>query len=290
MDGTPILIKFDGGDADSQSIDMRLLGESLQGFGRTISDAIIITSARRMPKKGERAPLVVKATEPRSGTVNIPALIQDASGLLALGWNIMGLDAQQIVSDWVKGVLLFHAGKRSEAELAMEHMAQVALATVAAQDRSDERRHIEASGMQDLVRACVERLGPAAVQAAAPVGPSVRRLWFTAGSQPKVTIETETADQIREQGWVEFGPMQTYRLRTDGFTFHTRKLSVEHPERPGYLLAEVEDPVAEVESNPYAAAVQRKALIEVRAKAGYRNGKLERLVILDFAGEIGEAA
>jgi hypothetical protein len=143
-------------------------------------------------------------------------------------------------------------------------------------------------GLQALIRTAIERLGPATTQAVAPVGQSVRRLWFLTGRQRQLAADEGTADAIREQGQIDFGPL--FILKTDGFVFHTRKLSVEHPERSGYLLAEVEDPVAEKENNPYARAVQSKAVIRVQAKAGYRNNQIERLVIMDFGGEVNEAA
>ena len=84
-------------------------------------------------------------------------------------------------------------------------------------------------------------------------------------------------------------PIEVWTVQTDGFVFHTRKLSIVHPEKDGFFLAEVDDPVAEAENNPYAAAVQRKAIIQVQAKAGYRAERLERLVIMDFGGEIDDS-
>lgn len=61
MDGQQILIRYDGRDADIHTVDMRLLGRSLQGFDRIISDGIILLSEKGLPKHGERAILRVKA-------------------------------------------------------------------------------------------------------------------------------------------------------------------------------------------------------------------------------------
>lgn len=80
------IIKFDGGDADYNSVDMRLLGESLQGVERIASDLIVAILNNRMPKKGERTPFVVKAYEPEAGTLTIPVAIQEGAALLQLGW------------------------------------------------------------------------------------------------------------------------------------------------------------------------------------------------------------
>lgn len=285
------LIQYDGGDADHHAIDMRLLGESLQGIDRIVSDLIVIASARRLPKRGERAILAIKANEPKQGSVEILAILQESAGFLQLGWQVFGPNGADIITNWFKAVLLFHSGRKSEAEQAMQHVADLATQQTKALQEVENNRHQEVMGMLSVLRLAVERLGPSAVQTVAPVGPSVRKLWFwNFKRETPLEISNDDAERIREKAELEWGPLQTYVLQTDGFVFHTRKLSVEHPERTGYLLAEVEDPIAEQENNPYATAVQRKARISVQAKAGYRSGNLERLVILDFGGEIEDAA
>ena len=154
-------------------------------------------------------------------------------------------------------------------------------------------RHDEVMGMQSILRSLIERLGPAATQAVAPVGPSVRRLWFFSSKKsdlPQLEITADGAERIREKATLEWSQLQQLTLQTDGYVFHNRRLSISHPQRPGFFSAEVDDPVADVENNPYAVAGARKALISVDAKLGYRSGELERIVILNFQREIGQAA
>jgi hypothetical protein len=52
-----IRIRYDGGDANNGSIDMRQLGRSLQGADKIISDGLIVLIQGRSPKRGERAPV-----------------------------------------------------------------------------------------------------------------------------------------------------------------------------------------------------------------------------------------
>ena len=68
--------------------------------------------------------------------------------------------------------------------------------------------------------------------------------------------------------------------------FHTNGLSVENPDRDGFLMAEVNDPAFEKEENAYTLAAQKRARIEVLARRGYKNGKLSKIMILDFVREI----
>jgi hypothetical protein len=196
------VIKFDGGDADYHSVDMRLLGESLQGIERIASDLIVAVLNNRLPKKGERAPFIVKAYEPSAGSVTIPVSIQEGAALLQLGWQIFGSSASDIFSNWFKAVLLFHSDRKSEAEQAMEHVANLAEAHNEALRQVEANRHDEVLGMQAIFQSLVERLGPAATQAVAPVGPSVRRLWFLPtkdSKSPQLEIDTKDAERIRKK-------------------------------------------------------------------------------------------
>lgn len=287
------IIKFDGGDADNHAVDMRLLGESLQGIERIASDLLVAILTSRVPKKGERTPFVVKAHEPEAGTLTIPVAIQESAALLQLGWQIFGSSATEILSSWFKAVLLHHSGKTSDADKALEHVCELARQHNEALAKIDTHRHEETMGMQAILQSVIERLGPAASQAVAPVGPSVRRLWFFSSRRseiPNLEITTKDADRIREKATLEWTSLQTLTLQTDGYVFHNRRLSVAHPRKSGFFSAEVDDPIADVENNPYAVAGARRALIMVDAKLGYRSGELERIVILNFRTVIEDAA
>lgn len=282
------IVKFDGGDADNHSIDMRLLGESLQGIDRIASDLIVAVLNQRVPKKGERTPFVVKAYEPRPGTLTIPVLIQESAGLLQAGWQIFGPNASDILANWFKAVLSYHSGKQSDAEVAIDQVAELAKLHNEALNRVEAHRHDEILGMQSILRTVIERSGPAAAQTVAPVGPSVRRLWFFSPRKietPSLEITVEDADKIREKSALDWSALQKITLQTDGYVFHNKRLSVAHPQKSGFFSAEVEDPIAEIENNPYATAGARKAKIVVDAKLGFRSGILERMVILNFHQE-----
>lgn len=275
-EGPLFRIRYDGGDADKNVIDMRQLGESLQGIDRIISDGLIAVFNNRVPKKGERAPLILKAQEPVPGSFEITGYLQDLSPLLLLGVPLIAACGQDIVVDWMKSVIHYFAGRKEEAEGSLQAISDLTTKHLLARDRSEERTHELQMAQVGVLREAMQRLGSASAQAAAPVGRSVRRLDFSAPGRTGLEIDEPTADILREQEDVDWTDLQTVTLRTDGFTFHTGKLSVEHPERSGFILADVTDPVFKEESNVYARAAQRKALIRVQAKLGYRSGRLEK--------------
>lgn len=71
MDDPSIRITYDGGDADRNRIDMRLLGMSLEGADRITSDGILVFLHSRLPKGVSRVPACLQAkVSPCSATVN----------------------------------------------------------------------------------------------------------------------------------------------------------------------------------------------------------------------------
>lgn len=285
-----IRVRYEGGDADQHAIDMRLLGESLIGIDRIVSDGLIAIIQKRVPKRGERAPVLLKAKEPVEGSVDLQGFFQEAAGLLALGMPLIANYGSDLIWDWFKGVIYYYTGRRDLAEKCMDSIIELNQQHLASRDASEQRHHEERQQWMAALLQTIARLGPAASQAVAPIGTSARKLGFVAGTKPAIEIDEEIADALREHGEIEIGELQLFMLRVDGFTFHTRKLSVGHPERAGYLLADVQDPIFDEASNPYAVSAERKALIRVQAKPGYRSGRLEKLFIMDFAGEVDDAA
>lgn len=284
------IIKYDGGDADRHSIDMKLLGESLQGIEKLISDLVIIGSTKRLPRKGERAPLVVKAGEPAVGTVTVPVGLSEAAMVLQLGWQVFGLNGSEIIGNWLKGVLAFNLGKTSEAEAAMKHVAEMATQTTRFAETVENNRHAETMALLSLLQQQIVKTSNPLSQAIAPIGRSVERLWLRFKNVPQIEVNVHDADVLRARAELEWQPIAIWKLKTDGFVFHNRKLDIEHPDRSGFFRADVEDPAAEMEGNVYASAAQRKASIEVHGRAGYRAGQLERLIVLEFLGEVDLAA
>jgi hypothetical protein len=81
---------------------------------------------------------------------------------------------------------------------------------------------------------------------------------------------------------VEWQPIDEMVLHTDGFRFHTSALSVEKPERDGFLMARVHDPEFLDEENVYTEAAQRRSAIAVLARKGYKGGELAAIEILEL--------
>lgn len=278
-------LTYDGGDADHHVMDMRLLGSSLQGADKIISDGLILLVYGRIPKRGERAPVVAKVRQPEAGSYDLTGALQDYAWMLPIGLPI----AQQIVgthiSDWMTAVKATFSGKPAVAEAALQALADLNRDHLAARDASEIRSHDERMAYIDLIRQMLPQQQKALEQFVAPVGRSVTTATFTPANAASVQIDVDDAEQIRAAGEVAWSPLQEITLKTDGFRFHTNGLSIEHPEREGYLMAKVSDPQFELPENPYAAAAQRRAEIVVLARTGRVGDQLVRIDIVDFVQE-----
>ncbi|MBU1605796.1 MAG: hypothetical protein KKE77_13405 [Alphaproteobacteria bacterium] len=300
MSDFEILLKYEGGDARHHTIEARLYGQSLQGLDRMVSDCLIIASLQRLPRRGEKSPMLLKAQEGYASSYGAPQILQEASQVLGFGIPILAAIGPDIVGYYVQAVLDHFKGESKSVDLAISKMADMHEAALAATskmhenslnalDDFDARRHAETIGMQDLFRRAILSNGPAAANFVAPVGESVERAKFVAGSAPPSIVTLTDAEEIRDSQKVDWQTPRQEIYTTDGFKYHTSGLSIENPEaEDGFLMAEVKDPHFLEDGNAYTLAAQKRARIAVLARQGYKNGKLARIHILDFVSELGD--
>lgn len=277
-----IRIKYDGGDANGHVMDMRLLALSMLGAERIVSDGLIIMVHRRLPKRGERAPVILKAREPEKGSVELILLLHAIFGTLDLGLPLAKDLAAQFIEEWWKAVIARFSGKPEVAELAIKAMADMDARRHDETMEINAQRHEEQMAIIALLRAGISGEQRAAEQFVSPIGPSVESATFFPSATRPLLIGTDEAEAIRDGAKLNWGPLEQLTLRTDGFKFHTSGLSVENPERDGFLMARVRDPRFEQEDNPYTEAAQRRAEIVVTGRRGYKDSTLAGIDIVDF--------
>lgn len=291
MADADIVIKYEGGDADRHLVEMRALGNSMLGFERIISDGLIFLGENRLPKRGERHTLVVRAREPIVGSSEIPIILTQATGLLPFAWWLMETGAAEAVSYFATYVFTKLSGRNGEAETALD--AMVRMREIEAQERATSQQQWldHEAGWRDQLFTLTNRLAVAAIRAVTPVGPSVDHFKLNGSAAPSLLVDLPTADAIRAKGELEVTDLRPIDLRVDGFVHHSKKLNVENPDIPGaYISADVRDPIFEHVPNVYTEAAATQATIRVQAKLGYRAGLLERIYIMDHGDRIEDAA
>lgn len=286
MTDPDISITYEGGDADQHSIDMRLLGVSLQGADRIISDGLVVFIHGRMPKRRERAPVIAKVREPIEGSYAFIAAWDTVKALLPLGIPSSADLAGYFISQWWTAVIAKFSGKPEIAEKAIEAMLAMNRDHLAAREADAARQHELNMQYAAALREAINAQGRSVEQFAAPVGPSVNEVVVIPHAAAPARLTLDDAEAIRENQKLEWKPVQEEVLRTDGFKFHTNGLSVENPERDGFLMARVHDPKFDEEENVYTEAAQRRSAIAVLARKGYKGDELAAIEILEFVREI----
>ncbi|WP_297799816.1 hypothetical protein [uncultured Brevundimonas sp.] len=279
-------ITYEGGDADAHSLDMRLLGISLQGADKITSDGLIILCLQRPPKRGERPNIIVKVKEPLAGSYDIPGLLQDSFWTLSLGLPIAQHVIGEFLSEWWKAVIAKFSGRPDIAEKSLQALADMNRDHLTARNSSEERAHEERMAYIGLLRETLSMQQKSLEQFIAPVGRSSTSARITTGHSAAITVNSDEADTIRELASLTWSKLEELQLKTDGFRFHTSGLYIHNPEREGYLMAKVSDPQFEQSENSYTAAALRRAEIVVLARKGYRSGELVKIDIVDFIKEI----
>lgn len=281
-----IRIKFEGGDADEAAIDMRLLGLSLQGADRIISDGLVLLVNKRPPTRRERAPVVAKVREPVEGSYELWALYEAVKAMLPLGLPKAADVAGYFLGKWWEAVIAKFTGNSEALVKAIEAMADMNQAHLNARAESEARMHEERMAYIGTIRETLAMQGRAIQQFVAPIGPSVETATILPFKAAPALLTTADAEAIRDSMKLEWGAIEEITLRTDGFKFHTSGLSVENPEAEGFLMAKVSDPKFDEEENVYTEAAQRRSSIVVLARKGYKGGALAAIEIVEFVREI----
>lgn len=288
MDKADFSITYRGGEADQNAMDMRFLALSLLGAERIVSDGLVILVHKRLPKRGERAPVILKAREPQPGSLEILALLHAIFGALNLGLPLATKLASSFIEKWWKAIIARFSGKPEVAEALIKNFVEANKDHLVSRSASETQRHEEMMALIDILRAGLLGQQRSAEQFVAPIGPSVETATVHSAAAKPVLIGVSEADAIRDAAKLVWGPLEQLTLKTDGFKFHTNGLSVENPERDGYLMARVRDPSFENPENPYTEAAQRRSEIIVLGRRGYKETTLAGIDIVDFIRAIPE--
>jgi hypothetical protein len=229
---------------------------------------------------------VLKVREPEAGSWSAPGFLQDAAWVLPYGYAIAPDLTAAFVKQWWQAVKARFSGRRSDMEVAVDGMLELNRQHLAARDAELARSHEREMEMLSIIRETIPLQQRPLEQFVAPVGPSVTSAKLAPGDIEPVTIDVPEADEIRSMGELAWEGLGEIVLRTDGFRFHTGGLSIENPEKNGFLMARVHDPRFEQASNPYTEAANRRSEIVVLARKGYKNGELVKIEIVDFVREI----
>jgi len=234
---------------------------------RLITVGLFVIETGRFPRRNERLPFMVQASEPKRGSVEVVTWLRENAVLLPLFHELYLTGAADLIWNWVSGAMLKLGGRPRDADRHFDKLLDVVNAM-------DERRHLETMAWTKLANSTR--------QIVSPVGRSCESLILTNPEKEQTEIDTPMADAIRSSGKLEVSDMTTIRVTVDGFTHHNRQLKVVHPDEPTrFVTASVRDPAFDSAPNIYTEAATGRRMLEVSAKVTLKDGRIQRMYIMD---------
>jgi hypothetical protein len=278
-DFLPIIIRYDGLDADNHVIELGALGRSIQGASRLLGSAGSIVITGEFAKQSQALSVRVLAGQPQAHCWELPAIITTvmpaAVPMLPAIKEAATAAATKAVTAIVNYALAKVGGQKKEADMAkeialkaLEEMGHTSRATVEAMERvvSAQRPAIKLF-VSPVGESCgVARIGDLA-DGAFPVDVATRAI-----------IDAPEASEIKET--------TDYEILISEFDYKNRscKFSLRDQDNlDDRFNGEITDPVAQSPKNPYSTALNNQRWLWVRAKAQVRDGELEKLFISDLS-------
>ena len=265
MNNQIITIRFEGGKAEYHELDLRKLCRSLTGVEKIITNGLSTVLEGRALKRGERPPLVVRASMPRCGSFEIEVFFSHGVGILPLLHEAFTTGISEIIWRLISGVMFKMAGREGDAE---SHFAKL----YELLDAIDARRHKEVLEWQKL-------LSPAQ-EVVSPIGDSCDCM-IIQGTE-KTEIDFTMAEAIRSKNRQRVGDDEVFRIRILAFNHSNRRLKVSLHDESDIISAKVRDPAFDYNPNIYTSAAINKGWINVKAKAArLKDGQIKELYIIE---------
>lgn len=267
----PIIIKYEGLDADKHEIELSSFAESAKGLEKIISVAANFAITQRYIKRRDAMAIRVMATTPTEGSFDFP---------LILSW----VSQNDLASNTVGGLIvalvcyifsILSGTKKENKELLTELVT-------ALKERGNTNEAV-IHRLLDTIDNMAESLRPAAKQALTPIGNSASSLSVLSKDQkgkPFVVGEAEK-EVVLSGGTTEILDETEYKV-----TFHEMnkdtnscRISFLHDDDGTRITAIINDPCFKLEENNYIKAFANNTYIVVKAKAVIRDGEIIKLFI-----------
>jgi hypothetical protein len=275
----PIIIRYDGLDADGHFIDLGLLGKSIQGASRLLGSAGSIVATGQYAKQSQSLSVRVLAAQPQAHCWELPAVITTilpaATPMLPIFKEAATTAATRAVTGIVNYAISKVGGRNKEAEIAhdiamkaLEEMGHTSRATVEAMER------------------VVSSQRPAIKLFVAPGGESCSVARIGDPSFGAISVDVATRDIIDAPDSAQILDAADYEILISEFDFKNRscKFSLREQDNPNDRYSgEITDPIARTPKNPYSTALDNQRWLWVRGKAEVKDGQLDKLYISDLS-------
>lgn len=270
----PLIIRYDGMDADQHVIEITAFGESLKGMGRIISVAANFAVTEKLVQHQDARAVRVVAKPPEAHCFELVAVVQ---------WVNQNALATTVVGGLTVSLVAYIFSKLAGNKAEMKEL-RTALETAIKELGNRDQQIIDR--LLDTVDRMSESLRPAAKQALAPIGKTAATVSVRSskgaghvkviGLPDKEAIDADEPTEIDEE--------RNYSIRFHEMNIDTATCRVSlSDDDEARIPAVVTDPVATTSNNPYAVAFAAQTELTVRAKAAILDGKITKLYISNTA-------
>lgn len=269
-------IRYEGLDAETHRMDMASLAVSLDGFSRIYSVVGHFVATGQYAKQIPALSVKTYALESQAKCFSVPvalAFAADSGIFQGLAGAVFTL------------ILGYVLNRNSSQKEEMKHLRELFEKQLGYNQNVSER-------MLDSIDKLAGALQPSAKKSMAPVGEGCSRIDLYSGSKKHQTIDQSTKDAANLEEPTEIMPEQRYtvviteldRLKRTckvHFVQTDSEEDVEEDGSPRRISADITDPSAMLDGNPYIKAFSSSASLDVKAKAMLRSGIISKLYISD---------
>jgi hypothetical protein len=279
-DFLPVVIRYDGMDADRHVIDLGLLGQSIQGAAKLLGSAGSIVITGQFAKKTPSLSVRVLAGQPQAHCWEIPVIITAlvlpaVTPMLPAIKEAATAAATKAVTGIVNYAISSVGGRKKEADMARD----IALKSL------EEMGHTSRTAIEAMERVVMAQR-PAIKLFVSPIGESCGVARIGDPSYGAISVDVATRDIIDAPEPTEIKEATDYEILISEFDYKNRscKFSFRDQDNPDDRFnGDITDPVAQSAKNPYSTALDNQRWIWVRAKAQIKDGELDKLYISDIS-------
>jgi hypothetical protein len=265
----PIVVRYDGLDADRHEMEMSALADSLRGLSRIIGVCGNLAVTHRYAQHKDAWSIRVVVRPPEAHCFELWAYLQTASQNPYVSGTAAGLTVTLI--GYVFSVL---AGRREEMRQ-LRGALDTAIRELGTRDNSVVERLLA------TIDRMAEGLLPSAKQAVSPIGETASTISVAnrSGTRRTVLGPSEKA-AITAETPTEVGEEHIYTLTISELDLDNGKCKIRLQDDPLVRFdGRIMDPVINLPNNDYAVAMAAHKALTVRGKPTLKDGEIQEIFI-----------
>jgi hypothetical protein len=279
MEFDPVILKYDGLDADNQEIELAALGQSLQGAAQLLGSAahVVLTGDYAKTALGVR----IVAGIPKKGSWELPAIIMSAAPVVTPMLPIIADAGKAAAKKAVTSIISYvieKAAPKGKSDV------QAALATV--EKSVAELGHTSRHAI-DAVERIAANQRPAIRLFVAPIGQTCDSIQVGEAKDGAILVDRERRALIESPDKIQIGSASRFDILLSELDLknQTCKFAIKSPDfdLEKRFSGQITDPIVQNPDSPYSIAFSKQTWLSVVAKPKLENGELDKLFISDLA-------